>query len=509
MFLPTFPIEEILFLIASTKTRQQVKYIVTYVGLVILFYFANGPIGSNDGLPGADMAIPTIMANGEATPYSLYFYGQDRFGGWPYMLMGCMARLFAIDWLPHHTFIAHILVYAWALLLICLAFGHFWFVLPLGVLSVLDKGLWRNLSPDYLFAWQLFGTAWFIYQCRKKTQSRIGYSLLFLASFLAQWMSPTTWFYLSIYTSSIFILRLYRTQKLRLPSRSEAVILILPSVSLLMELGLKTYYLSYVARVFSAEYASRVQTSTHFNFTVLYLWKYIPEQLQIVFSAYNTAIVPYLLGLFITVSYVRNLREDDPMQEDWFNIFTLWLMGGITFFLFPGFEHVKANLFALRYSVVSIFFAAIACIWTFWLVLSKWKPITRNLTLFLVAVLAVRSTIISFFTEYPLRNQKYRTELSVAQKVTSVNLIYIGEYDVYKLQCLNKHILGLPIQGQTMRMPWYVEMIKKSDVRIISDHDPAFFAKGSQYGIQLIAKEKEPVFILHDRKFWEYVPLHK
>lgn len=496
-------------MIACKKSSHRWKYIATYIGLVVLFYFTYGPIGSTNGLPGSDMAIPTIMANGEQTPYSIYFYGQDRFGGWPYMMMGSVAHILAIDWLPHHTFFAQILVYAWALLLIALAFGHFWFVIPLGLLSVLDKGLWRNLSPDYLFAWQLIGIAWFIYQSRKKTQSRIGYLFLFLASFLAQWMSPTTWFYLSLYTSGPFILRLYRTQKVRLPSPSEAWILVLPSVSLLMELGLKAYYLSYVERVFSAEYASKIQTSTHFNFTVLYLWKYVPEQLQIVFSVYNTAIVPYLLGLFITVTCLRNIREDDPMYQEWSNVFILWLMALLPFFLFPGFEHVKANLFALRYSVVSIFFAAIACIWTFWLVLSKWKPITRNVTLFLVATVAVRSTMVSFVKEYPIRNQAYRTELSMAQKVTSVDLIYIGGYDVYQLQCLNKHILGLPIQGQTMRMPWYIEIAQKEGIRIISDHDPDFFAKQSQYGMKFFAKEKDSAFMIHERKFWEYMPLHK
>src|SRR5262252_8331295 len=49
----------------------------------------------------SDDAIPLLMANEpRMTPFSLFFYGQDRFGAWPFLIARALGWLGHFSWSP-------------------------------------------------------------------------------------------------------------------------------------------------------------------------------------------------------------------------------------------------------------------------------------------------------------------------------------------------------------------------------------------------------------------------
>ena len=59
------------------------------------------PASSRFPLFHSDDAIPVLMANAERwTPFSLFFYGMNRFGGWPFVLPWAAHALLGVAWSP-------------------------------------------------------------------------------------------------------------------------------------------------------------------------------------------------------------------------------------------------------------------------------------------------------------------------------------------------------------------------------------------------------------------------
>lgn len=68
-------------------------------GVAVVAWFACRPSAAA-GVFHSDHAIPVFMSNAETvTPFGLYYYGQDRFGGWPYLLARALRDLVG-GWTP-------------------------------------------------------------------------------------------------------------------------------------------------------------------------------------------------------------------------------------------------------------------------------------------------------------------------------------------------------------------------------------------------------------------------
>src|SRR5579862_3825891 len=65
----------------------------------------------------SDSAITLLMSNGgRFNLFDLYYWGQDRIGGWPWLLTRAVHRLFGFDWSARRLFYVEA---GWAL-------GAFW-----------------------------------------------------------------------------------------------------------------------------------------------------------------------------------------------------------------------------------------------------------------------------------------------------------------------------------------------------------------------------------------------
>lgn len=134
-----------------------------WLGLLLQATRAFAPGGANVDTFNSDAALPVLMANdGRVDPYRLFLLGQDRFGAWPFLVLGGVRHLTGTAWGPGG-------VAAWAALFLFLS------VIPLGgmvrqgglavavafLLAVLAHPAARYLFQiDQVFPWQVGALAW-------------------------------------------------------------------------------------------------------------------------------------------------------------------------------------------------------------------------------------------------------------------------------------------------------------------------------------------------------------
>lgn len=160
----------------------------------------------------SDAAIPQLMANAERlTPYHLYLWGQDRFGGWPFIIPWGIRQFTGFGWTTDSIYWWMCVVMACAVWPLVKLGGRWGWFLASGLLLtiVLNPGARATMTDSScVYAWQFtcfFWAWWFIRQLADqiapaptawKTMLRgpplrtIG--LAATASFLGVWMSPLT-----------------------------------------------------------------------------------------------------------------------------------------------------------------------------------------------------------------------------------------------------------------------------------------------------------------------------
>ena len=117
----------------------------------------------------SDNAIPVIMAN-ENRPFTLfatYYYGQDRWGAWPMLMLRFFHWLFAYHWTPQAVFIVQaIWVFIGGLVFAALARNDW---LAAGLIFIFVVCLHRQAEYELfelgqLYAWQVTAliVAWFL-----------------------------------------------------------------------------------------------------------------------------------------------------------------------------------------------------------------------------------------------------------------------------------------------------------------------------------------------------------
>ncbi len=90
------------------------------VGALVLFGLlaaratqALGPASPHVPLYNSDGAVPVLMCQAERWSfYDLYYYGQDRFGGWPFFTLRAVSQLFGFHATPQHL---HVWLTVWLL----------------------------------------------------------------------------------------------------------------------------------------------------------------------------------------------------------------------------------------------------------------------------------------------------------------------------------------------------------------------------------------------------------
>ncbi|MCB1137731.1 MAG: hypothetical protein KDK23_03205 [Leptospiraceae bacterium] len=144
----------------------------------------------------SDTAIPVLMANSDHTSlFSLYYWGQDRFGSWPFLVYQFAADAFAFHWEAIHIFLGMYLFLHLSILVFCWRRGFIPLLVLLGPLH-----FWPQVS-NYLFdiaqpyGWQLASILLALTAAERSGRSRTAAFFFGLCSFLAIWLSPSSVLY--------------------------------------------------------------------------------------------------------------------------------------------------------------------------------------------------------------------------------------------------------------------------------------------------------------------------
>ena len=122
-----------------------------------------GP-GPVDGLYNSDSAIPVLMSNlATGAPFDWLYWGQDRFGGWPFLLARILAWPFGAAWTPHRLHVLQALLWLSALYPWVRLAGERWILASVAflVLPAASPVLARTLvDVGHVDAWQLSMLLW-------------------------------------------------------------------------------------------------------------------------------------------------------------------------------------------------------------------------------------------------------------------------------------------------------------------------------------------------------------
>ncbi len=170
-------------------------------GLLVRGLSRFAPGSAHVGLFDADMAIPVLMANGSSGHrlFDAYYFGQDRFGAWPYLLARLARGVLGFDWTASRLFWAHAsaaLLAGVPMALLSRRAGPV-AAAACALVAVTNPAVFHsflNLSQPY--AWQVLAMcgAWAVLHSLLLLPARPGKRLVALGvlSFLAVWMSPTS-----------------------------------------------------------------------------------------------------------------------------------------------------------------------------------------------------------------------------------------------------------------------------------------------------------------------------
>lgn len=143
----------------------------------------------------SDTAIPVLMANSEHfSLFSLYYWGQDRFGSWPFLLYR-LAGSVQFQWEPWHVFLGMYLFLHASILAFCWKRGFVALMIMLGPLH-----LWPQVANFLLdiaqpYGWQLACLLLAITAAERSPRSRPAPFLFGGFTFLAVWLSPSSVIY--------------------------------------------------------------------------------------------------------------------------------------------------------------------------------------------------------------------------------------------------------------------------------------------------------------------------
>lgn len=144
----------------------------------------------------SDTSIPVLIANSdEWSPFSLYYWGQDRFGSWPFLLYR-----WGEHWTPIAIFLGMYIYLHAGLLVFMRNKSPVLLTVSLLILHLLRplSGFIFDIAQPY--GWQLGSILIALAFAESKSSSKIQIRiLLFFFSFLSIWLSPSSVLFLSIF----------------------------------------------------------------------------------------------------------------------------------------------------------------------------------------------------------------------------------------------------------------------------------------------------------------------
>jgi hypothetical protein len=464
-------------------------------------------VGTNALEPfNSDIAIPVLMANDEHWDlFQCFYYGQDRFGAWPFLLvriagLGLQA---VIRW-EHLEAVMIIWVLAGSLAFAALcrpAAAPAMLVFLFALLANPDLRILFNMSQPY--GWQATALllAWWSMRAvlqASATGSAGGawsYRVLSLVSaILATWMSPVSGPILLLLAG----LELARVRVLDRSDRRWGLAILnvgLPVfAAIAFEAVLRTAYHQFASSRFGWDFHTSLRVD----------WGRLAENAKIVahavvgfrwLSLYLAGALAICGAALLIVKRSLKSNADRLMLEYPFVVLGLAGSALVQLPILIAVDHVRFGGFDVRYFALVQLFGTLAGLLglagALVLALARLKA--------WVTVLRVASAggilALAFFLPRPVDDPAYKHLEHTADELArrAPGAVLLGDYwDTYQIAALQPHSLTpLPFEGQYLRIPWNVAALSESREIIVAhrgaDEDPAtrIGPELNQYGTKL------------------------
>ena len=426
----------------------------------------------------SDHAIPLLMADEpRATPFSLYYYGQDRYGAWPFLSAHLLGRVAHFSWSPERLSVCLMLFMfgaAWPLWRLA---GKTDFIVPsyLGVL-VLNLPVVRiNRDP---YGWQastLIWTWWSLRQLSSVRNARFWLPAACLGSILAVWISPLSGAILAMLATLEWGFACLRMSSPAPRWKSFLIMMIAPAIGIGVERLLRAVFHQYARLTFHGSYEIPLKLDRgHLLQNAAAMWNVLVGR-----PWWIVQVGVVLAGVFFLVSWVtRLLRQTGPVAQSR-DIWRALAIGCsftcvLTFAASVAVSHVRNNDYNERYLALVHVFAGIGAVAAIMALLPVPQISARATNGFSIALTALLTTSIALGLPRSTINPTY-AELKAAadwlanRPVPVVLGGYWGTY-VFAGLALPKKVIPIPAEEEYQRTPWTGGALHQAEQVVISTY---------------------------------------
>jgi hypothetical protein len=481
------------------------RVVLTLIILLIWAFFfwrALGAFAPNGGY-SSDSAIPVLMSNDERpiTIFNLYYYGADRWGGWPFLVAQFIRRLTGHQWSDQSLFKMQALwIFIGVLVMAALSRRDRLAVVVAYLLALClhSETRLQIFVLSQLYAWQLTALLFSWYSLRRlfdddleeESQKkpppwkRIAWRVLaFWFALLAIWSSiasaPILFFLLALETLRAYLKREGNGKKcLRLAIQG----FILISSAALFEFLLKWNYHRHGLKHYGSDFRTKFQLDTGYlkenlsanlhNITKLSWWPLYLLSTLVIFAFICLLVYAFLKKKSALLEKLRTLFINDTVIL----IIGAYAIAAITFVLSVLVSHVRLNLYDDRFLTPTYLFGPISGLLIIFLIFdlaakSSQKPSHLNVyarPLFLLTGILLLAFKFPVRTPDPYYLSLNETALALAQKAPR-GILMGGYWETYVFTSLqpNNAMTAVPLEGQEVRTPWTRELVRRADQVIV------------------------------------------
>ncbi|HEY0377834.1 MAG TPA: hypothetical protein VGC87_12985 [Pyrinomonadaceae bacterium] len=449
---------------------------------------------ANDVPYNSDSAIPVLMSNDERpiTPFSLYYYGTDRWGAWPFLLTKLAHRWTGYRWTDQSLFVMQVFWLFVGALVVAALGGRDGLAAALAYLFALCLHKESHLhifELSQLYAWQVGALLFAWYGLRRLYESYLGTAemrpglrraawlcLALFSSFLAVWSSVA---------SIIFLLILVHLEALRAWSKglekSEGKRLLKPylvccatvAVAALLERLQKWNYHRHGWKHYGQDF------TTHFNFDSGHLTENLAAQLAHIsqLSWWPLYLLPTLglLALACCLGYALLTRRAglrakvrSALAEDALILAAgAYAIAAVNFTLVVLVDHVRLNQYDIRFLTLTNLLGPASGLLTIFLLLRFAARSTRLAAYARPAFLLVMTVL--FVVKFPpiIHAPAYDLlkEGAVVMAQRAHDAVIMGSYwETYVFPSLQTEnpMTAVPLEGEEVRMPWTRSEVRRA-----------------------------------------------
>lgn len=470
----------------------------------------------------SDGAIPVLMANEDrpVTIFDTYYWGVDRWGGWPLILARVVHQATGFEWTGYRL---HVVRSTWVFLgLLVLV----WMDRRAG-LAVLVSGLialcleptirWQLFNLSQVYAWQLTAVflAWFSLRRLLGVEpvSAIKRALwclsFYFSALLAIWSSEASAPYLGFLLlleglRSRFLYRGEPASKWKWGRYVTALLLLAGAT--VSHMAMKANYHRHNIKHYGGDYKVPVWLD------VGYLWENVQGNWAnlIEFDFWPLLVLSgaFLLVITLVLVYTMLSRKGQLIERLLLDdtVILITALAGIALInlvLMVSLSHVRESVYNSRYLNPTFFLGSIGGLLTIFLMVRLFAHRLR-LTRYAIPI-AILGAFIFLVVEFPQRktSDSYKidkeTALILAQKAPG-GFVMGGYWQTYIFPSLqpSNRMTPLPLEGLHVRLPWTPKMLRDGREVVIEYRNNEVMNRGPlpetlvQYGNVL--KLKDPLF---------------